>query len=51
MNTKDFSSVFFLANDLFDSESEDNRVDLYLSDDTILYYGDIFTDSRFVVNY
>jgi hypothetical protein len=51
MNAKDNNSVFFSASDIFDFENEDNIVELYLSSDTILYYGDFFTDSRFVVNY
>lgn len=51
MNAKDFNSIFFTVNNAFDADVEDYSVEFNLNDDTILYYGDIFTDSRFVVNY
>ena len=51
MNTKDLNLIFFTVNDTFDIDTEDNFGDIFLSNDTILYKGDLFTDARFVVNY
>jgi len=51
MNTKDFNSILFSINYNFDNDTEDNAGELYLVNDIILYKGDSFTDTRFVVNY
>ncbi len=51
MNAKDFNSLLFSVNDTYDADVEGNSIEFNLSDDTILYYGDFFTDTRFVVNY